>query len=474
MATIFILDALRNPIIALIYSIILNSVIRILMLSILFIWMDIKVSTKKTILCSFCGMLLGILPIIITNFAVADPVAARIIIYQWFIYDTPIFSLFYYFVIKRTLRFSPTRAGIVLYYQLLINHAITTFYLFLNDVFCKIFNVRTASDGFYPPDYLSFILILGVWYLIWAGMKNHLRNSRKHLIIPPSYADKNGRRNFIKTFLVLCVLYLATVIFRGCWFSQSENPITLITAFIYALLIIGVLFYIINRTLKLRLQLMDWEMQATGTYISSLLHINQEFRSLKHDFNNMLQGYGGYIALKDYEGLQNYHNQLCDITEQAGDFLSIIEILRSRIAVYSLLEAKAQKAKKSEVIFSIQVVCEVTDIVINDLDLCRVLGIVIDNAIEEAENSSQKQVNLSFKRKDTNTILFVISNATNHDVDTERIFDTGYTTKRNHTGVGLPQVMHILNSYEHCSFRTHYHDKQFSMFLILHAPRKVS
>lgn len=466
------LEMFKNPIVSSLYSGALNFVIHILMLNIVFIWMDIKVKIKNVFICSLFGVIIGIFPIILTNYIISDPIDARIWIYTLFMYVNPFAYLLYYFIIKKVFKFSATRASITMYYQFLINYVITTIFLFLNDVFCSVFNFRVLEDGFYHGDYLSYLVIIIIWILVWWGMKLYINKSRKNLVLPPNYKDKKSTSTFIKRFIIICIIYIYTVFFRRGWFFQASIPISFTNGVIYITFIIAILLYIFNLTIRINSQVMEWEMQATGTYISSLLNVNQEFRSIKHDFYNVLQGYSGYIEIKDYEGLQNYHNRLFSTTKQVGDFLDIIEILRPRIAVYSLLESKSKMAKKLDVIFSVNCVCDVSNVVINDFDLCRILGIVIDNAIEEAELSTKKQVNLSIESKDMNTIVFAVSNTTKSDIDIKRIFEQGYTTKENHTGIGLPQVLHILNSYEHCSLRTNYHDNQFSIFLILNASKK--
>lgn len=462
-----LLTQLSDPTVALLYTMFIKLIIHVLLLSILFIWMDLKVLARKTILFGLFSMLIEIIPIIAVNLIVPIPFAARIWVYKLCMYMNPLYFLLYYLIVKHGFHLSPTRSLIIMHYRIIMNYTITTFFLFLNDLFCWLFDIQSEPDKFFPPDYLSYLIILGMCFAIWYKLKMTLKESKKYLIIPPNYLDTKNNKNLAKIFFHSCFIFTILIFFRLNWVSEISNPINITSAIIYFLLISGMLFYLLDSTSQLRNKLLTWEMQAMGTYLSSLLHTNHEFRAIKHDFYNVLQGYGGYLEIQDYEGLSKYHQKLFATTKQAGDFLSIIEILRSRIAVYSLLEAMAEKAKKSGVMFSIHQICDVTDIVLDDLDLCRVLGIVLDNAIEESQLSKDKQVNISFERKDEDSIMLVISNTTKDDVNTEEIFKEGYTTKANHSGIGLSQVIHILNTYEHCLLRVNYYDKQFTIFLIL-------
>lgn len=464
-----LLMKLSDPTVALVYTMILKLITHVLMLNIMFVWMDVKVPAVKTIFFGLCGMVMEILPIIITNIIIPVPLEARLWVYRLFVYTNPIYGLLYYFIFRRGFKFSHTRSVIIVHYQILISYTITTFFMFLNDFFCRVLKIQTESDKFIPPDYLSFFIIIGVWFAVWYGIKVSLRKNRRHLIIPPNYADEKNSKNVVKISILACLIYLAMVFFRINWISAISNPLTISTGIIYFLLISGLLCYLLGSISQLQSNLLEWEMQATGTYISSLLHTNQEFRAMKHDFYNILQGCGGYLSIKDYEGLQRYYNKLFATTKQAGEFLNLIEVLRSRIAVYSLIETMSKKANKAGVTFSINLVCDVTDVVLDDIDLCRVLGIVLDNAIEGAKLSKDKQINISFERKDESTVVLVISNTTKDDVQIDVILKEGYTTKVNHSGIGLPQLLHILNTYEHCSHQVSYHDYQFTIFLILNA-----
>lgn len=456
----------------LLFLFISNIISHILLLSISFAFMDLKPPFRKVFQCGFLSMLLYVVPIIAADIFAGDPLIGRVWVYRFFITINPLSALALYFFIKPILGFSPTRSSIIMYHQLLLDYLFCLVYLLSSETFTSISNITIRPDGFFPLDYVFAILRIIIQFILLLIVKARLKKSRRYLSIPPNYIDKNVTRTVLQTFFVICTIYIVIALFRTFFFSTPTTSISACSAFIYALLIIDILLYLSYMTSQFRNRFLNWEIQATGTSVSSLLHTNQEFRAIKHDFYNVLQGYGGYLAIQDYEGLSRYHKKLFSATKEAGDSLNIIEVLRSRIAVYSLLESMAKKAKKSGVSFSIHQICEVTNIVLDDIDLCRVLGILLDNSIEEAELSKGGQVNISFEQRDKNSILIVISNTTNGEVNTKDIFKEGYTTKLNHSGIGLPQVMNILNLYEHCSLRINYHGKQFTIFLILNTDNK--
>ena len=87
---------------------------------------------------------------------------------------------------------------------------------------------------------------------------------------------------------------------------------------------------------------------------------------------------------------------------------------------------------------------------IKTYDLSKMLGILLDNAIEAASKCEEKEINVIIRKDNkANRQLFIIENTySNKDVDTEKIFEKGYTSKtdediQNH-GIGLWEVRKIL------------------------------
>lgn len=449
-----------------------NITANVVVLSITFALMNIKVPFRKTILCGFFSTLLYAIPIAITSIIMqAYPLTSRLWIYRLFVSLNPLSGLVLYFIIKKVFRFSSTRSSVVMSNHLLIDYLFCFVYLLFRDSCALILDETVQPDGFFYLDHICVVAILMLRFAVFFIVQARLNKTRNYIKIPPNYVDKNTAFEVFKTFLAVCIIYTTFVLMRIFLFPDATTPLSFTAAFVYVLLIINVILYLSYTTSKLRHRLLDWEMQATGTYISSLLHTNQEFQAIKHDFYNLLQGYGGYLSIKNYKGLEEYHKKLFTTTKQVGDFLSIIEVLQPRIAMYNLLGSVVEKANKANVSFSVNQVCDPTNIVLKDADLCKVLGILLENALEEAQLSKEKQINISFHQEDEKGIILAISNTTQGDIHTEKIFKDGYTTKPDHLGMGLGCVLAILDTYENCSLHINYHDNQFVAFLILNTEK---
>ena len=79
-------------------------------------------------------------------------------------------------------------------------------------------------------------------------------------------------------------------------------------------------------------------------------------------------------------------------------------------------------------------------------EFTRILGILMDNAIEAAYECEDKIINVEM-RKDfkVDRQLLIIENTYNQkEVDIDKIFEKGYSSKANNTGLGLWEVRQIL------------------------------
>lgn len=78
------------------------------------------------------------------------------------------------------------------------------------------------------------------------------------------------------------------------------------------------------------------------------------------------------------------------------------------------------------------------------IDICKVVSVFIDNAIEAVKNLKTKNINISLYLSD-DKLNIEISNNYSGEIDVEKIFLEGYTTKGAGHGYGLSLVKAIIN-----------------------------
>ena len=78
-----------------------------------------------------------------------------------------------------------------------------------------------------------------------------------------------------------------------------------------------------------------------------------------------------------------------------------------------------------------EVFLDLTTLNIKTYDLSRILGILLDNAIEASNKCEEKIINIIIRKDNkSHRQLFVIENTYfDKNIDTDRIFEKGYTSK---------------------------------------------
>ena len=180
----------------------------------------------------------------------------------------------------------------------------------------------------------------------------------------------------------------------------------------------------------------------------NLLELNDNVRCFKHDFNNIIQAIDGYIVLKDMNALQKYFNKLV----KECNHMNIIDILSKQLtdnpAIYGILLNKYKIATENNIQMNIDIFVSLNNFGDKAYTISRMLGILLDNALEATNECENKIINVQFmKEENRNRSLIIVENTyENKDIDTNRIFDKHYTTKKDkgNTGLGLWKIRDIL------------------------------
>lgn len=223
----------------------------------------------------------------------------------------------------------------------------------------------------------------------------------------------------------------------------------MISSLFALLLYFFISIYSLFRTNKLEITTEDLEEERLYNKTLTILYDN--IRVFKHDFNNIVQSIGGYISTNNMEGLKDYYSGLMDDCKKVNNLAVLNPELINNPAVYSLLTSKFHKAEELNIKMNFEVFLDLKTLNIKTYDLTRMLGILLDNAIEASSKCEEKIINITIRKDNkANRQLFVIENTySNKDINIDRIFEKGYTSKtekdnKNH-GLGLWEVRKILS-----------------------------
>ena len=153
----------------------------------------------------------------------------------------------------------------------------------------------------------------------------------------------------------------------------------------------------------------------------------------------------GYVATEDIQGLKKYYSQLLDDCQRGNNLTALNPSIINNPAIYSLLASKYYVASEQGININLEVFFDLNELNMKIYEFTRVLGILLDNAIEAASQCDEKIINVSFRNDEKrNRQLVIIQNTyINKDVDTEEIFQKGYTSKTDDDtahGLGLWEI----------------------------------
>lgn len=189
-------------------------------------------------------------------------------------------------------------------------------------------------------------------------------------------------------------------------------------------------------------------------------------------FKILFRPLAGYVQSEDMEGLKVYYSQLQDDCTRVNNLTMLNPNVINHPAVYSLLTNKYYKADELGIRISFEIFLDLNEIKMKIYDFTKVLAILMDNAIEAASQCDEKLINLIIRKDGTSPrqLVIVENTYTNKDVDTEKIFEKGYTSKKTEDaktshGLGLWEVRKILSKSKNLNLYTSKDDKFFKQQL---------
>jgi two-component system sensor histidine kinase AgrC len=315
-----------------------------------------------------------------------------------------------------------------------------------------------------------------VLYLIAITLAVFISKGISILFIQRNIDLKNIRTSkILYTYIIITalVIYLNVTILGSVIQYLSVQIIVVLIMIFVLYCTLGITFaYIMHQNHKKNMEL---EMQAQENdrlvgYANLLEKQHDDLRAFKHDYMNILATMGGYIQLKDIDKLDKYFKEkILNGMElfKEDENLKLIKKVQS-IPVRGMLYAKLIRAQKAKVDLELCILNDIPLFEMNELDICKIIGILIDNAIEATSDSKEKKliITMSCKR---DRINICISNSFDGNISNVNVlYNKGYSTKGEGRGLGLHTVKSLLDSqYKHTKLITNIQENMFTQQIIM-------
>lgn len=280
---------------------------------------------------------------------------------------------------------------------------------------------------------------------------------RKH--IPLSFSEEDVKeRSFSGIYIIMAINILIKVI----------NDLNLnygIKLIIFALINFFILiFYIINDKLnlekikgKLELKEKEKRIEELTLYAETIEELVEKYKEFRHDYKNILLG-AGIENLSENNLLEKLDREIIGDNSYSA-FLNLKDIkyipLKSIISYYIMLSIK----KNVEV--SVITIGEIKESCIDEVEFSRVMGIILENALEEASQSKLRKIEIYVEAAADKLNITVGNTFRNERINLDDIFKKGYSTKGENRGLGLYILKSIVDKNHNMTLNTFTNEGMF-------------
>ena len=326
--------------------------------------------------------------------------------------------------------------------------------------FLQIFNITLEVTSNIPIYYFTYLCTV---YLI-VGLIIFLIKHKNFYLKLRVDNDKVINKIIVENLILgIITLFMQAIL---TYYYINIVPIVITVINLILLLAYFILsFYSLSKATKLHET--TRELETAESYNKSLTILYDNVKGFKHDFDNMVNTIGGYIVVDDMDGLKKYYSNLKKDTVRVKNIGLLNPNIINNPGIYNLLVAEYQKATDQNVIINFEFFFDFNNLHMPIYEFSRILGILLDNAIDAAKECDNKEINLVFRESTKNSVQIITIENTyiDKDIDTTKIFDKGVSGKENHSGIGLWEVKQIEKKYNNIVLHTSKDEKYFKQQL---------
>lgn len=203
-------------------------------------------------------------------------------------------------------------------------------------------------------------------------------------------------------------------------------------------------------------------------YMSQIEELYQNLRVFKHDYANIMMSLSGYIEKNDMEGLKKYYkNQIFPIGNQLIKTNDAIAKLHNLdiVELKSLIFVKLNYALELNIVVNLEITEKIEAINMKSVDLVRIIGILLDNAIEACQECENPSISLGIMKMDKDFTLIIKNTYVKQDIDYNKLGNIGISSKGERRGAGLYNIRAITNNYDNVFMDTEYGLEYFTQLL---------
>ena len=286
--------------------------------------------------------------------------------------------------------------------------------------------------------------------------------------------DFNENNLYINSVIAIFIVFCAIVYYNIYSLKVQSLTVTgkytiliiLMSLIVILSLFVGIKGFYNDRDLKIK----DNELKALQNYINQTEDAYLEMRKFKHDYINILSSIAGYICDEDMKGLEDYFNKkiapLNRTLENESLKLASLKNVKAT-EIKGILTIKTIQAQNKGINIDIEILEEIESISWDTILACRGIGILMDNAIEAAEECNYKKINLALIKKEKSKIIIIQNTYKHKNINVKKIYEQSYSTKGNDRGLGLSTLKESISKANNIILDTQISEEFFTQIITI-------
>lgn len=221
---------------------------------------------------------------------------------------------------------------------------------------------------------------------------------------------------------------------------------------------------------KMELKQKKFEQRQMEQYMDKIQDLYAELKGFRHDFGNIITSLNLAIEERDLEDIKRIKR---DVLEECYGELQKEEYTGFDLgnirdsALRSILSRGWIYAEKLGVKLTFETGEVIEKLPMRLFDLVRTVGILVNNAIEAANSSLEKEVHIAVFNMPNGVHLIVQNSIADQPIDWNKLFDKGFSTKGDRRGMGLGIVKDIVEGYSSVFLETELINGKFTQTLVV-------